>query len=163
MKAGSPGETRGQKPRQRGPQCQCCVGSTETAECLETRERQRGGSEELVGTRLWCPWARAGACAPSRGVSMLPESLRGRRVAIPGGASLGQALCDNSRGSGSPPPLMFKVLASPAFPLSTTEALKVAGKQVPDVGQGAASPQEGRQSPRHSAQQRLWSSARCPV
>lgn len=71
--------------------------------------------------------------------------------------------CDNSRGSGSPPLLMFKVLASPAFPLSTIAVLKVAGRRVPDVGQGAASPQEGRQRPRHSAQPRLWSPARCPV
>lgn len=45
---------------------------------------------------------------------------------------------------------MFKILARPAFPFSTSEALTVAGGLVPGVGRGAASPHEGRQRPERS-------------
>ena len=77
---------------------------------------------------------------------MLPESLRGRR-----GTSLRQTLgVTTAEGEVHvrPSPLMFKILASPAFPLSTSSGLKGAGDLVLGVEQGVPSPHKGSQRPR---------------
>lgn len=123
-----PGETRGQRPRPRGSQGQCCAGNSETARMPgKERERQEGGAEGLVG---------AGRGAPGQGWSLCSRQGCGHATGDSEGAASGPprkgvpqtgTQCDDSKGQGGPSLGMFKVLASPAFPCSSTEALRQQG------------------------------------